>query len=795
MLFSAWSELRFAARRLRRVPGFAAATVFVLALGVGATTAAFSVVNAILLEPLPFPAPSRLVRLTHVVGEPGPAAVDQSDASVLLYQEAARAFDGVAAWRFADGNLGASRQDPNAIRVRGARVTSNFFDVLGVRPALGRTFAPGEDRPGKNGVVVLSARVWKKRYGGDPNTIGRQVVVNDVPRVVVGIMPESFAYPAGQVEVWLPLSLDPARTEPAAFDLTGIARMKRGVSIAAAQADLARVLADGRAAAAERVHLAPRVQPLRDSIVGSVSGLLWLVFASAILVLVVACANVAGLFLVRAERMQVELAVRAALGSGLAGMLALSLGEAALLATGAGGAGILMAALAVGTVRRLGAALALPRLEEVGVDARVLSFAVGTAVLCALLVSAAPLLRAHRVSMGHALRSAGTTGDRAHRRGRSVLVAAQVAFGVVLVTASGLMTRSFVRLSAVSPGFDADHVVATRVLLPFARYDAAARRAFFDALVSRVRATPGVRDAGLTDWVPLSGDHHDVAVEVEPNPSPADHPVALVGASYFATLHIPLLRGRTLGMQDAAHPLEEAVVARAFAERYWPGDSPLGKRIRPAGDRWYTVVGEAADAHYAGLDKAADEMVYLPILDSGGLALVARTAAGDGATLAAVRAVVRTLDAAVPTYEETPLRRLVDDASGRARALVALLAAASVVTLALAAVGLYGVMEAAVGARRREIGVRMALGAPPRAIRRMVSLAGLRLAGIGIAAGVIAAFSTSRLLASVLYGVGPNDLATLVTTTAIVLAVAFAATWIPARRAASVDPCEALRLQ
>ena len=334
------SELRFAARRLRRVPIFAGAVVLVLALGVGTTTAMFSLVNGILLAPLPYPEPDRLLRLTHTAssigratgGAAGRATVDLSDAIVMLYQSETSAFDGVAAWRFDDGDLGPSEADQTAVRVRGARVTASFFDVLGVPPALGRAFAPGEDRPGAPRVVVLSHRIWQERLHGDPNALGRQIDVNDVPRTIVGIMPPRFAYPARQVELWLPLALDPARTRPATLNLIGIGRLKRGISSEAARADLARVLTgDASAATGQEARIAPHVQSLRDSIVGPPSQLLWFVFGSVLLVLLVACTNVAGLLLVRAERAQTELAVRSALGSGFMGMLVLTLSESVLL--------------------------------------------------------------------------------------------------------------------------------------------------------------------------------------------------------------------------------------------------------------------------------------------------------------------------------------------------------------------------------------------------------------------------------------------------------------------------------
>lgn len=819
----AGSELRFAARRLRRAPGFAGAVALVLALGVGTTTAVFSLVNSILLEPLPYPEPDRLTRLTHTVSNAGRTEVDQSDAMVMLYQSEARAFEGVAAWRFDDGDLGALEAGQNAIRVRGARVTANFFEVLGVRPALGRGFAPGEDRPGTNRVVVLSHRIWQERLRGNPGAIGRQIVVNDVPRTIVGIMPPRFGYPARHVELWLPLALDPARTRPATLNLAGIGRLRRNVSTEAARADLARVLphlgdyvqGDASPATWEGAHITPHVQSLRDSIVGPISHLLWFVFGSVLLVLLVACTNVAGLLLVRAERARMELAVRAALGSGFMGMVALTLSESVLLSVLGGGAGVLLAAAAMRVVVSTGTALSLPRLEDVGIDAPVLWFAVGITVFCALFVSVLPLLRARRVSLAQILRSAGTGGTgsgsgRSPQRARDALVVAQIALAVVLVALSGLMTRSFLRLHEVRPGFDADHVVTSRVLLPYARYGTAALRLnFFEALVRQARAIPGAHDVALTDWVPLSGDRHDMAIEVEDdrsqaNAGGAEHAVAHVDGQYFQALRIPL-RGRTFGPQDAAHPSGEAIVSHAFAERYWPGASPLGKRVRPLGGRWYTIVGEVGDVHYDRLDEPANEIAYFPVVTAAqpeasaslppALSLVVRTDAREGETLSAIRGIVRSLDSAIPTYDEGSLNELVHEASARARALVVLLAIASIVTSLLGAVGLYGLMAYSVSIRRRELGIRMALGARPEDVSRMVSLDGLRLAGLGIVIGTACALATSRLLRGLLYAVGPTDLVTLSVTPVALLVVAFIASWIPARRAAAVHPAEALQSQ
>lgn len=815
------SELRFAARRLRRAPSFAGAVILVLAFGVGTTTAMFSLVNNILLEPLPYPEPNRLVRLTHSVSDAGAETVDLSDAIVMLYQSEASAFEGVAAWRFDDGDLAPSEADQTAVRVRGARVTANFFDVLGVRPALGRAFASGDDKPGAARVVVLSHRIWQERLHGVPDVLGRQISVNNVPRTIIGIMPPGFAYPAREVEIWLPLAFDPGRTHPATLNLIGIGRLKRGVTSEAARADLSRALTHlgdyvqgDDSATWQEARIAPHVQSLRDSIVGPASRLLWFVFGSVLVVLLVACTNVAGLLLVRAERAPMELAVRAALGSDFVGLLALTLSESLLLSVLGGGAGVLLAVAAMKGVLSTGTALSLPRLEEVEIDASVLLFALGITVFCALFVSVLPLLRARRVPIAQVLRRAGS--GRAPRRARAALVVSQIALAVVLVASAGLMARSLFRLYEVRPGFDAAHVVTSRVLLPYTGYGGAASRlSFFESLIRQTKAIPGVRNVALTAWVPLSGDHYDMAIEAEGdssrgNAGGAEHPVAHVDGSYFQTLRIPFLRGQTFGPQDAAHPVDEAIVSHAFSERYWPGASPLGKRVRLLGGQWYTIVGEVGDVHYDRLEEPVNAIVYFPIVvaQQGGeaampampamppaLSLVVRTDVREGETLSAIRGIVRALDPGIPTYDEGPLNDLVRDVSARARALVVLLAIAGIMTSLLGAVGLYGIMAYSVSARRRELGIRMALGARPADVSRMVSLDGLRLAGMGIVIGTACTLATSRLVRGLLYGISPNDPVALTVTAVALLAVAFVASWIPARRAAAVHPAESLQSQ
>lgn len=819
------SELRFAARRLLRVPGFTAATVLVLALGIGATTAVFSIVNGVLLRPLPYPQPDRLVSLRHTLEVAGVTEADQSDASVLFYQEHARAFDGIGAARFTDVNLGAASAAERAERVPAAQVSANLFDVLRVHPLLGRAFRAGEDRVGAAPVAILSYALWQKRFRGERDVIGRRVTVDGISREIVGVMPRGLAYPSPATELLVPIPFDPAHAQAGSFNYLGVGRLRDGVTIDAARADLARVLPhllDEYPSGIppemwKSAHIAPQVAPLRDWLVGDVARLLWILLASVSVVLIIACANVANLFLVRGESRQLELAVRGALGSGLAGIVAQSSSESALLSLVGGGLGVLLAAVGVKLAASVGGALGLPRLDEVSLDGRVLLFAFGVSVFCALFVSFIPVLRARRVPIASVLR-AGGRGNTSHgrQRARSILVIAQTALALVLVATSGLLARSFMRLQQVEPGFDADGVVMARLMLPRANYPtASARMQFYDALMNQVRGIPGVQDATLADWVPLTGDHNDTVILVEdhpvpPNGVPDDHFVSYVDGRYFRTMRIPLLSGRSFGPQDPAHPTLEVLVSRAFAKRYWKNSSPLGKRIRPGlGGPWYTIVGEAGDAHYDRLDRPANDIVYFPLVTADQpsarqttsdsayvppyLTVLVRTSAPTATVMAALRDDVRSLDPSLPTYGEKELADVVRGASARAREMLLLLVIASALALILGAVGIYGVMAYTVSLRQREIGVRIALGAQPAQVRRMVSRNGLALAGAGVAIGVVVAIGVTRFLRSLLYDVSPTDPLVLAATCVALLFVALLASWIPARRAAAVDPSEALR--
>jgi putative ABC transport system permease protein len=759
-----------------------------------------------------------LVALTHTIELSGVPEADQSEASVLFYQEHAKAFTGIGAWRdqavnleLVDGQAGAAE------RVEAAAVTSNLFEVLGIPPLLGRDFRAGEDRVGAAPVVMLSYGFWQRHFSGARSVLGKRIVANGISREIVGVMPQSFVFPRSAPELWTPLPLDPATASAGSFNYRGIGRLRSDATTASARADLDRVLPGlldefpGGIPRAmwDQAHVRPVVTPLLDSIVGNVSSLLWILLGSVGLVLLIACANVANLFLVRGEARQLELAVRGALGSGIAGIVAQCLSESLVLAAAGGVIGVLFAVVGVSWAAGWADKMSVPRLEQVSVDGRVLAFALAVCAVSTLLVSLIPLLRARRVPIAMVLRESGrgSTAGAERQRTRSALVVAQVALALVLVAGSGLLARSFTRLRNVQPGFDGRNVAVTRLALSTTTYPSGPERVlFYGRLLDQVRALPGVHEATISDWVPLTTDHNDVVVTVEDHPLPpdalpADHYTVTVDPNYFKTMGIPLLAGRAHESPYRGRRSLDVVVSKAFAERYWPGKGALGKNIRPAlTGPWFAIVGVVGNVHYEALNKPAEDAIYLPLLpaDSDGaytptfVALLVRTEGSQDVALP-IRNIVHALDPAVPTYGEQSLSSIVSASSSRARVTVLLLVIASTLALILGAVGLYGVLAYGVSLRQREIGVRIVLGAPPAQVSWMVSRQALGLALAGIVIGIGFALGATRLLSGLLYDVSPTDPLTLGATCIGLLAMAGLASWIPARRAAAVDPAEALR--
>lgn len=825
-------EVRQAIRRLNGVRGFTVAAVLTLALGIGGTTAVFTVVHTVLLRPLPWPASDRLVDLSHTLEISGASRVDQSDAGHLFYRRHNRVFTDVGAWRATDVNLGSlgtgTRGDEGrAVRVTAARISAAVPAILRVAPVRGRGFVEGEDHPAAPPVALISASLWARRFARDPAILGQGVEIDGIRHEIVGIMPASFGFPTASTGIWLPIGIDSTKTESATFGLRGIARLRDGVTAEAATNDLTRLLPQlpeafpGRLTvqAIEFTKMQAVATPLRDVIVGDIGRTLWVVLGGVAVVLLIACANVANLFLVRTDARQQELAIRRALGAGRAATARTLMIEAALIALVGGAIGLVLTAAAIGAVRSLEALIPVPRLDELRIDAQVLVVALGTSLLAALLVSLLPAVRTAGLALtavlGESSRTA--TAGRARHRARHALVAAQVALALVLVAGAGLLARSAQRLRAVPLGFAPTSVHTFRLALPAGRFpDAAATARFINRALDTIAALPGVSAAGVISKLPLTdGFRRDTALFVEERPLaqgefPNLHQVSYASAGYFAALGIPLLEGRVFARTDPAILPLEVIVSRALADRYWPGAPARGKRVRlaPQGP-WHTIVGVAGDVRGVALEQPPDEMIYLPLLTAPGnavggaagparytpreIAFVVR-ATGDPSRLAVpIEVALRATDGSVPVYQSRPMTEVVARATARTSLTLALLGVASLVALALGAVGIYGVLSYVVSLRGREIAVRMALGAGPSDVRRMVARQAAAMALAGIAAGIAGALVVMRVLSALLFGVKPTDLPTLFSAAALLLVVALVAAWLPATRAARVNAAAALR--
>ncbi|HEX4469961.1 MAG TPA: ABC transporter permease [Gemmatimonadaceae bacterium] len=814
-------EIRHALRRLRRAPAFAVTATLTLALGIGATTAVFTVVNAVLLRPLPYDHSDELVDLSHTLQLSGISQVRQSDASFLLYRRESRSFSGVGAYTDQAVNLDGTSGGLEAERVSAGYLSSDVLRLLRVPPLRGRIFVDDDDRPGGAPVALLGEQLWQRRYGGDPAIVGKHIMIDGVSSEVIGVLRGDFRFPSAGNELWLPLGLNPAKVEPASFNYSVVARLAPNVSRAAATEELTRILPRVvteypsmlTMSMLEQVHLRPVVTPLRDTIVGDIGRVLWVVLGTVGFVLLIACANVANLFLVRAEGRQKELAVRAALGATRGALVAQLAAEGALLAALGGIGGLALAVPGVRLLQALGGGIDIPRLSEVRVDSAVLAFTVGVTLLAAVIFSVLPLVRLGSMQLVGALKDLGrsATVGRDRHRGRMTLVVSQVALALLLLVGSGLMARSFARLRSVNPGFDALHVLTFRIAAPQSVYrsDPEVFR-LYESIEREISALPGVQKVGGTSWLPLAEDSHDngaIWIEDYPTPKGAVPPVhdeIFVNRDYFGAMHIPLLAGRGFSTVDPNNPPQEAIVSRSFAERYWKGQSPIGKRLHPGpSDDWSTIVGVVGDVHIEGLEHAPEQAVYFPLLERQAdrvyaprtLTFVVRSTGDATGITAAARRIVKQLASGVPVFGLRPMTDVLTRASARTSFTLLLLAIASGAALLLGAIGIYGVISYMVSLRTREIGVRMALGAAPDEIGRMVSRQGLTMAGAGIAIGLVAALVFTRYLRTLLFEISPTDPLTLGGVVMILLLVALAASWLPARRASNVDPAVALRAE
>jgi predicted permease len=824
------TELRHALRRLAHAPGFTAAALLTLTLGIGATAAVFTVVNAVLLRPLPYPHAEQLVDLSHTLTISGISRVDQSDATFLYYAQANRVFSDVAAYRVTGVNVGrivGTTADDRAERVNAGIVSASMFRALRATPLVGRAFRNDEDLTTAPRTVILGQKLWERKFGGDRALIGKQLEIDGVAREVVGVMPAEFDLPAENTDLWIPINIDPSNTASAAFDYRGIGRLRPTVSIAAATADLQRLLPHvpeaypGRLTvqSIKAIKMQAVVRPLRDVVIGDVGRVLWVVLGAVACVLLVACANVMNLFLVRAEGRQHELAVRRALGAGRRALAAEHVIEAAILAVVGGALAVGVAVAGVRVLKSLQGTVAIPRLAELEVDGVVLTTVAGITLFAMLLVSLIPALRGASIAATAALGETGRalTAGRARHRARNTLVVAQLALALVLLTGAGLMARSFARLRAVPSGISADRVFTFRVALPRAVYsDSGAAARFIVRTLDEIKGVPGVEAAGVVTKLPLTTEsRQDSALFVEDHPLAAGtmpnlHQMIFASPDYFKALGISLLDGRTFDAIDPAKAPRDVIVSRSVAARYWPRDRAIGKRVRmsPFGD-WYTIVGVAGDVRGTALEQPPDEIVYIPMVVTLGrtpmtmevdrpwtplnLAFVVR-GSRDQATLGVnVEDAIRRIDPEVPAYSARPMAAIVSQAAARTSLTLLLLAVASGVALTLGAIGIYGVVAYVVSLRTREIAVRLALGARPIDVRRMIARQAGRVVAVGVGVGLVGAVTLTRVLRALLFDISPIDPPSMLAAAALLGVVAVMAAWVPAHRAAALDPAQALR--
>ncbi|HEY3936216.1 MAG TPA: ABC transporter permease [Bryobacteraceae bacterium] len=815
-------DLRYGVRTMSRAPGFTATAVIVLALGIGANTAIFSVVNAVLLRPLPFDQPDRLVQLWHTPPQasfPGMKEFTVSPANFIDWRNQSHAFEGMSAYGFGRYTLTGSGE-PEAIRTFAG--TSGLFSILRVRPLLGRDFRDDEYQPGHDHEVLLSYPLWRSRFAGNPEIVGKNIELNGQAFAVIGVMGPGFGFPiasdaATEPQMWKPLAwTDQERAVRDNHNFGVVARIKDGVSLQQAQAELDTI--SNRLALqypASDKGWGAIVVPLRDDLVSDVRPALLILLGAVSLVLLIACANVASLILSRTFSRRKETAVRAALGATRLRLLQQAFAETLLLAIVGGALGLVFAHYAVILIVKF-LAQRLPRSGEITLDGWVLAFTLGVSLLTGFAAGLLPALRMAKTDLNQALKQGlgRTAADSGGSRTRNVLVVSEVALSLMLLIGAGLLIRSLWVLRNTNPGFDADHVVTMAVSIPSTKFTQPMQQvSYFNRVLDGVRAVPGVQSAALIDSMPLSDDGsiQPVAIEGRPVLAMADQPevdVRLISTEYLSAMHISLLRGRDIDDADVAGRPAAVLISQSMAKLFWPHEDPIGKRLTLSFTPNMTrvVVGVVADVRLYALNESRPQpALYLPMAQlsapkdeswhSFGMNLVVRTRQDPASVIPAVTGEVRNVDSDVPVLSVRTMDVAVSESLSPQRFSMLLLAAFAGLALLLAVVGIYGVMSCSVSRRTQEIGIRVALGATRKDVLMLVVRHGLLLALTGSAIGIVGALLLSRVIASQLYGVSPTDPVTFVAVSILLTFVALAACYIPARRAMQVDPMVALKYE
>ncbi len=809
-------DLRYAARLLLKTPGFSLLAAFTLALGIGANAAIFTVVDAVLLRPLPYGEPDRLV---FVFSQFRTMSFDRfwsSGPEFLELRQKSKSFEELGA--YTTGSVNVMGEQP--VRIKAARVSAGLFDVLAVPPELGNVFTARQDLPNTEPVVVLSHELWQNAFGGDRSMIGRRVQVDGVDRTVLGVMPPGFDVGNERVEAWVPLALDPASPgNRGGHYLYMVGRLKPGVTLPAARSELASLVArwkddlpDTHVPTTDEHPI--KMTPLLDDLVGGMRAKMWLLMGAVGLVLLIACANVANLLLARAETRQKEIAVRTALGAARSRLIRQFLTESVLLSLIGGGLGLLLAVWGVGAIVATNPD-AIPRAGEIGVDGRVLFFTLLVSVLTGVLFGLAPALHSRASVLFSSLKEGGqrSTASTSRQLLRRILVIAEVALAAMLVLVGGLLIRSFWLLLQVDPGFDPRGVLTFQIALPDARYPEDTQVvAFYDRLLDKVKGLPGVESASAAWGLPPKRDILANDTDFEGVPQPPNGPIhnadywQLVAPGYLDTMKIPVVDGRDFQPQDGAGTPGVVLVNQTLAKLFWPGQSPLGRRLRAPGpdddpNPWLTVVGVVKDVKQGGLDvKTGTEIYFLQSqspetlgFTTDDMYLLVRTSGDPMALVGSVRDAVRSLDPTLPLADVRSLERVVFESVAQPRFITRMALLFAVVALALAAVGTYGVLSYAVEQRTQEIGVRMALGAQARQVLAMILGQGARLVAVGLVLGVVGALALRQILAGMLFGVAPTDPTIFASVIVVLSAVSLAACYLPARKATRISPMVALR--
>src|SRR5262245_28429709 len=799
-----WQDLRYGLRVFIKKPGFSVVAVFTLALGIGANSAIFSVVNGVLLRPLPLEDPDRLIKIweTFLPGGQGTASVP----NLKDWREQNTVFNGIAAYQFSSLNL---RGQDSPERLQGATVSPNFFDVVGVRPRLGRAFQIGEDEAGRNRVALLSHRLWQRNFGGDAGVIGKDIPLNGESYTVIGVMPPEFRFPSRLTELWVPLVIPPDQVNNRGSHwMFTLARLKPDVGFEQAREQMVAIAKrleqqypDSQAG--RSVFLIP----LQEETVRNIRPALMALLFAVGFVLLIACANVANLLLARATSRRREIAVRTALGAGRLRLVRQLLTESLLLAVTGGALGLALARWGVEGLLVL-AANFLPRANEVGLDWRVAAFTAALSILTGVFFGLIPALQSSRVDLQSTLKEGGAAGSGMQTNWlRSALVVVEIAATLVLLIGAGLLIKSFIRLYETDLGIKAENVLTMSLALPQAKYpDTRTAAAFHQKLLDRVALLPGARSAGVINYLPLQqwGFNGGVTIEGQGPYEPGRQPVAefrAISPDYFRTFSVPLMSGRFFTAEDQSDSQPVVIVNQALAQRYLPGQAPIGKRIRAIGNDWRTVVGVVGDVRQSGVTQAVRAEVFVPVTQATWtpltqtMSLVVRADAEPEALISAVRNAVREVDPAQPVFNVKKMEMVVADSVADRRLNMLLLGIFAAVALTLAVIGIYSVMSYTVSQHTREIGIRMALGARPTDVLKLVIGQGMSLTLVGVGLGVAGAFGLTRLMATLLYGVAATDPLTFAVVSALLMVVALLACCVPARRATKVDPMVALRTE